>query len=220
MKPLALSPRLEAVRGFVDPTSVVADIGADHGQLILSLCEEGRIRQGYACENKAGPLAILKKAVEGRGFSNIVAVELADGISQLPETVDTVVLAGMGGELIVSILESQPKRLKNVKTLILAPNTAVPEVRKALNGLHFAIIAETMVEEKRHSYEILKAVRGPQVMDELDLAFGPVLRKTKSPEFIRYWQQRKAALDELLKKELSEKRRLELVIEKERLEHL
>ncbi len=220
MKTIALSPRLKAVGDFVLPNSVVADIGADHGQLILSLCEQGRISQGYACENKAGPFAILRQAVEKSPYSKNLAVELADGISQLPETIDTVVVAGMGGELIVSILESQPKRLKNVKTLILAPNTDTPEVRKALNTLGFAIIDETMVEEKRHVYEIIMAQRGAQDLNELDLLYGPCLRKAKSKAFVRHWDLRKATVKELLKKDISEKRREELKKEQERLELL
>jgi len=220
MKPIALSPRLKAVGDFVYPNSVVADIGADHGQLILSLCEQGRISQGYACENKAGPFAILRQAVEKSGFSKKVVVELADGLSHLPETIDTVVVAGMGGELIVSILESQPKRLKNVKTLILAPNTDVPEVRKALNTLGFAIIDETMVEEKHHVYEIIKAEHGTQDLHELDLLYGPCLRKAKSKAFVRHWALRKTVVEELLRKDISEKRREELLKEQERLESL
>ncbi len=220
MKPIALSPRLKAVGDFVFPHSVVADIGADHGQLILSLCEQGRIQKGYACENKAGPFAILRQAVEKQGLSKTIAVELADGISHLPETIDTVVVAGMGGELIVSILKSQPERLKNVKMLILAPNTDVPEVRKAINTLGFAIIGETMVEEKRHVYEIIQAERGSQDLSDLDLLYGPILRKARGQVFVRHWTSRKAAVEELLKKDISEKRREELQNEKERLDNL
>ncbi len=199
---------------------MAADIGADHGQLILSLCENGIISQGYACENKPGPFAVLRQAVTNSPFQNMIVTELADGLSQLPQTVDTVVVGGMGGELIVSILKSHPERLKTVKTLVLAPNTEVPSVRKALVELGFAIVSEKIVLEKARDHEILLAKRGKQTLDTLDLLYGPCLRREKSPAFLTFIQKRLQAIETLLDQKLSSPRREELLSEKERLEHL
>lgn len=220
MKPIALSPRLEAVKAFVPQGAVAADIGADHGQLILSLCENGIISTGYACENKPGPFARLQAAIANSPYREQITAELADGLTHLPETADTVVIAGMGGELLVSILNRSPKRLKTVKTLILAPNTDVPEVRKAVNRLGFAIKDEIMIAEKKRDHEILLAVRGPQTLNPLDILYGPCLRKARSSAFIAHQQKRLMAIEALLTQKLSMKRRSELLLEKERLESL
>jgi tRNA (adenine22-N1)-methyltransferase len=216
MKPLKLSRRLDAVAQMVKAGERLADIGSDHGQLIISLCESGKISQGYAVENKPGPYAILEQAIRDHHREHHIVTELADGISRLPQTIDTVVIAGMGGELIASILKSRPERLKNVKSLILAPNTEAPLVRQAVVDLHFTIVEETMIHEK-HDYEIIRAIQGASSLTEADILYGPLLRKEKSAVFLAKYQARLRVIDQLMKKPLSLRRLEALSMEKERL---
>ena len=96
-----LSKRLNKIYDFVDAGSIVFDIGADHGKLIIELVKTHKISHGYANENKKGPYNILSLACQN--YPNI-AVLFSDGIDNLPIDVNTLVLAGMGGHLIVNIL--------------------------------------------------------------------------------------------------------------------
>ena len=111
---MKLSKRLQAIYDMV-PNGVVADIGSDHGKLIISLFQNGIISKGYAIENKKGPYSRLVKAIEDSGCSDSIVPMFSDGISELPSDVDTIVIAGMGGFNIIEILKAHPLKLKNVK---------------------------------------------------------------------------------------------------------
>ena len=101
---MKLSKRLQAIYDMV-PNGVVADIGSDHGKLIISLFQNGIISKGYAIENKKGPYSRLVKAIEDSGCSDSIVPMFSDGISELPSDVDTIVIAGMGGFNIIEILK-------------------------------------------------------------------------------------------------------------------
>src|SRR5690554_2779581 len=97
-----LSPRLAAIAAFISSDDIVADIGSDHGKLPLYLNELGHTYV-YASENKSGPYNRLKKEI-GTPLNGQIEVALKDGLNDLPPHINTVVIAGMGGELIGEIL--------------------------------------------------------------------------------------------------------------------
>jgi len=214
--PIALSERLQTVYAMVRKGESVADIGSDHGLLIVALCHNGVISHGYASDNKKAPFQRLEKAVKDANLTDKIVVDLADGIAHLPSFIDTVVLAGMGGDLIAHILQAEPHRLDQVKHIIVAPNSHVPLVRFTLSKIGFCIVSETIVFEK-HYYEIIKAERGNVVYEELDFEYGPLLRSAKSETFKRKYAERLVSIDALLTEKLSSRRRAELLKEKERI---
>ena len=67
---MKLSKRLQAIYDMV-PSGVVADVGSDHGKLIISLFENGVITKGYAIENKKGPYDRLVKAIDEANATGI-----------------------------------------------------------------------------------------------------------------------------------------------------
>jgi len=214
--PTSLSERLQTVYAMVRRGESVADIGSDHGLLILALCQNGIISHGYASDNKKAPFLRLGKAVKAAGLSDYIVVDLADGVTRLPSFIDTLVLAGMGGDLMTRILQAEPHKLDGVKHIIVAPNSHVPLVRFTLSKIGFHITSEAIVFEK-HYYEIIRAERGVVVYDATDLEFGPFLRIEKSEIFKRKYAERLASIDALLTEKLSSKRRTELTTEKERI---
>ena len=140
------------------PSGVVADVGSDHGKLIISLFEGGVISKGYAIENKKGPYSRLVKAIEDSGCKEHIIPMLSDGISELPSDVDIVILAGMGGTNIIDILKAHPGKLKNVRTIIVDAHNAIPEMRKAICKLGYVIADEDIVLDAGKYYEIIKFV--------------------------------------------------------------
>jgi len=213
---MSLSERLQTVYDMVRKGETVADIGSDHGLLILALCHDGIISHGYASDNKKAPFQRLEKAIKSANLHDRIVVGLADGITRLPSFIDTVVLAGMGGDLITHILQAEPHKLDKVKHIIVAPNSHVPLVRFSLSKIGFRITSEAIVFEK-HYYEIMRAERGPVIYDENDLEFGPFLRKAKSDIFKQKYAERLASIEVLFTEKLSAKRRSELTKEKERI---
>ena len=62
-----------------------------------------------------------------------IRTRLSDGVLKLnPDEADSVVIAGMGGTLVMKILEEGKKVLVDVKELVLQPQSDIDKVRKYL----------------------------------------------------------------------------------------
>ena len=193
-----LSKRLQAIYNMV-PYSVTADIGSDHGKLMIALFNDGRIPKGYAVENKKGPYNRLTEALKEAHIEEDVVPLFSDGITDLPISVSTVVLAGMGGETILKILNDHPEKLKLVQTIIVDAHTSVPKLRKEISEMGFIIADEQIVEEDHIYYEIIKFIRSDVAYySENDLEFGPILRKEQSCLFKAKYEARLQEIDYLL----------------------
>jgi tRNA (adenine22-N1)-methyltransferase len=214
-----LSKRLKTILKMV-PKGVVADIGADHGKLMIALFEEGIISHGYAVENKQGPYNRLVKALTEKGLENDIVPLFSDGIKDIPDIVHTVIIAGMGGNLIIDILKKYPRKTKQLETIIVDAHTAIPKVREEISKLGFVIAEEKMVREDDIFYEIIKFVRADVAFyGDKDIEFGPILRNEKSATFKEKYQNRINEINKLLaKKNLPKDRADQLTKEKERIQ--
>ena len=96
--------RIEVICAHIPKSRVFADIGCDHGYCTQYALAHGLCERAYISDISA---ACLKKAEELLG-AEIAAGRCvpvcADGMDGLPEPPDCVLIAGMGGEEIVSIL--------------------------------------------------------------------------------------------------------------------
>ena len=218
---MKLSKRLQAIYDMV-PYGIAADVGSDHGKLIISLFENGQIAKGYAIENKKGPYNRLVKTIEEHHLLDDVVPLFSDGITDLPNVVDTVIIAGMGGNNIISILKAHPQKLKNVKTIIVDAHNAIPEMRQEICNLGYVIADEDIVYENKIYYEVIKFVAGEVAyLEDPDLEFGPKLRTEKSITFKAKHMDRLKEIDNLLStKKLPEVKIQELNAEKERIKHV
>ncbi|MBL3530064.1 SAM-dependent methyltransferase [Companilactobacillus zhachilii] len=190
-----LSKRLQAVYQMVDANTRVADIGSDHAYLPVELIEEKVANYAIAGEVAKGPMSRSKEDVEKFGLSDKIDVRLGDGLAVIKadDLIDTVVIAGMGGILIQSILtNATEEQLSHVKTLVLQPNIGEPLVRRWLVENNFKIIDEDIVEEDHHVYEIIKAekVTEPVTLTDAEFLMGPVLIQKKTPTFIAKWEHK------------------------------
>ncbi len=214
-----LSERLTAIYKMV-PKGIAADIGADHGKLMIALFEGGIITHGYAVENKKGPYNRLLKALQERNLEDDIVPLFSDGIKDLPETCHTVIIAGMGGNNIIDILKKYPNKTNQISTLIIDAHTAIPKVRREISDMGFVIADEKMVREDNIFYEIIKFIRADKAMyGDKDIEFGPILRSEKSATFKEKYQGRIIEINKLLdNKDLPKGRVIELTKEKERIE--
>lgn len=216
-----LSERLKTIYKMV-PKGMAADIGADHGKLMIALFEGGIVEHGYAVENKKGPYSRLVKALMEHNLEDKIVPLFSDGIKDLPPRVHTVIIAGMGGNNIIDILKKYPNKTKQIDTLIVDAHTNVPKVRKEVNKLGFVIADEKMIREDDVFYEIIKFVRADVAFyGENDIEFGPILRNEKSATFKEKYNGRIFEIDKLLSlKSLPKGRVEELSKEKERIQSI
>ena len=214
---MKLSKRLQVIYSMV-PFGVAADVGSDHGKLIITLFQDGKIEKGYAIENKKGPYDRLVKAIEQEGLLDDVVPLFSDGISDLPLCVDTVIIAGMGGLTIVEILKAHLSKLSHVDTIIVDAHNAIPVVRSEITKMGYIIADEKMVEEDGTYYEIIKFIKGEvKYYSKPEIEFGPILSAQKSALFRNKCQSRIKEIDNLLLHQLPEKRVIELKDEKQRI---
>ncbi len=204
-----LSKRLQTAYDFIPEGSVVADVGADHAQLTLTLLESGKIEWAQAIENKVGPFIRMKAAIDRSPCASHVECTQADGLDELSSNVDCLAILGMGGRLIVEILERGEEKLDAIDTIVLDPHKDLVLVREKLVELGFRIEDEAMVLESGTYYTIIKAVKGrlKKPYTKAELAFGPVLLKKKGPVFLSFCQENLKKVGKNLDKGLSEESR-------------
>jgi len=213
-----LSNRLQAIHDML-PKGVIADIGSDHGKLMIALFKSGKLIKGYAVENKKGPYQRLVKALEEAELIDTIIPLFSDGIDDLPPEVKHIVLAGMGGDLIVDILKKHPEKLKLISTIVVDAHGAVAKVREEVSKMGFAIAEEKMIKEDDKYYEIIKFIKADFASySDQDLEFGPLLRTEKSVTFKEKYTNRIHEIDILLTKDLPSSRIEELLKEKNRIE--
>ena len=137
-KKIELSKRLKLVASFVEPGAVVADVGTDHGYVPIWLVQEEVAAGGFAMDVNQGPLERAKAHIAACGLTDRIQVRLGDGLSALSdEEADTVIIAGMGGPLIVRILTEGLETARRMKRLILSPQSELPSVREFLERQGF-----------------------------------------------------------------------------------
>ena len=215
-----LSLRLQTIHDML-PKGVTADIGSDHGKLMIALFKSGKITKGYAIENKKGPYQRLVKALEAENLIDDIVPLFSDGIEDLPPEVKNIVLAGMGGDLIIKILKKHPEKLKLVSTIIVDAHGAVAKVREEISHMGYVIADEKIIKEDDKYYEIIKFIRADiAIYTNEDIEFGPILRNEKSATFKEKYSERIAEIDNLLSKDLPKARVEELVNEKHRIQNI
>ena len=217
---IKLSKRLQKIYDFIDDGSVVKDIGADHGKLIISLIENHKVSKDYANENKKGPYKRLELAT--KDYPNI-NISFSDGLEKLAKDVNTLVLAGMGGHLIAKILLDNAKKLDQIEYIIIDAHNDNSFIRKTIANLNYKIIDEDIVLENKVYYEIIKFQKTDKtkIYNDIELKYGPILVKNKPVLFIQKYQKRLEVIDKLLAiKSLSSYRKTNLKKERENLNNI
>ena len=108
---MELSSRLKTIASFVSEGMCVADIGTDHGYIPIYLTSEGMTDKAYAMDVNRGPLERAGENIRKEGLDGRIECILSDGMEKLPIDADSVVIAGMGGDLMEQILMGGEDRL-------------------------------------------------------------------------------------------------------------
>lgn len=151
-----LSQRLKTIASLVPLGASVCDIGTDHGYLSIYLKDNNIANKVIATDIREKP---LKNAQNNIAKSGVLGIEtrLCDGLSGIKENeVNTVIIAGMGGDVIAGILDCC-EWVKNNKevTLILQPMTSPEQLRRYLKANSFKIESEIALCENNKIYSVL-----------------------------------------------------------------
>lgn len=156
-----LTPRLQAVAQRVPQGQRLADVGTDHAYLPAWLLRRGRIPFAVCTDLRPGPLERARETVERQDVADRVSLRLCDGLSGVdPGEVDCVVIAGMGGETILRILEEAPWARE--KTCIVQPMSSLSDLRSGLRKLGLRIARETLAAEGETLYVVMELAPGAE----------------------------------------------------------
>lgn len=154
-KQLALQPRLHMLARLVPEGCRLTDVGTDHGYLPVALLQQGRIAAAIASDIGAEPLEHARRTAMQYGVDGM-DFRLCAGLSGVaPEETDVIVIAGMGGETIISILQDAPWTADGRHRLLLQPMTKASALRHWLADNGYTFTDEHLVEDKGRIYPIL-----------------------------------------------------------------
>ena len=162
------SKRLHAIIDWID-ADVIADVGCDHAYVAVDSILEHKALKAYACDIARGPLQRAQHTIDSYHVEEQVSCILMDGIENLPDDVQQIVIAGMGSSTIISILE---EGVKEDVSLLLSPHKDAHLLRQYLTTHGFEIVKEKIIQEEAHFYPILKVKKGIQMLSQEDVYYG------------------------------------------------
>lgn len=206
--------------GLVPRGVSACDVGCDHGFVAIHLVREHICPGVIAMDINRGPLLRAREHIESAGLSAYIETRLSDGLEKLAagET-ECMIAAGMGGRLIVKILEEYPEKRESLRYLVLQPQSELSCVRSYLRERNFVIRREDMVLEDEKFYPMMlaeaespeektvsgedgggakgardKAAAGEKILraKSLEDEFGPCLIRENHPVLSAYldrWEQ-------------------------------
>lgn len=161
MQNVKRSKRIEGLARLCQGAERIIDVGCDHAQLCALMTTEGGAKHAYASDIRPGPLENARRTIQALGLEHKITPVLCDGLAAFgPEDGDTIVIAGMGGDEISSILNRAPWVRRPEIRLILQPMTAADRLRRNLVQGGFAICQEIVIQEGGKLYTALEARAG------------------------------------------------------------
>ncbi len=188
-----LSHRLNKISQKVTQNGIIADIGTDHAYIPIFLYKNNKIKKAIACDISKGS---LKKAIDNVFKYNLqdnIETRLSNGLEKIKieDNVDTIIIAGMGGMLMIDILQKGKNIVDNAKELILQPQKDIQKVRMYLHKNNFKIIEDDILKDDGKFYNIIKAIKGKEdnLYKKEEYIFGRFEIQTKSYILKEYIQE-------------------------------
>lgn len=170
---MQLSPRLKLIADLVKPGSVLADIGTDHGYIPVYCVSEGICPMAFAMDVNPQPLDKARENIALYGLEKSIEIRLSNGLEALKiNEADTIVIAGMGGLLMMNILKDGEAVISEGTRLILQPMLAQKELREYLYENGYSIDDEYVCREDNKFYNIICATRQAEISPVLSCKTG------------------------------------------------
>lgn len=205
--------RITKIASYIYPYKKIADVGCDHGYLIIDAFEKMNIEKAVAIDNKKGPLSKAIENIKGKKYYKDVRFSLSSGIKDIDIDTECVVISGMGGKLITEIIEDDFNNLINVKRLLLVPHKDCKDVRICVLKYGFKPVFEKIIFDSGIYYTIIvcdKDNNNDKKYTDDELTFGPYLLEEKDELFIKMYEEKINNLSNILKNNLDDKTRYEI----------
>ncbi len=179
-----LSKRLLEIAKLVDENKVVYDIGSDHALLPCFLVTNKISQKVYAVDNKIGPLNHAKETIEKYGLEGKVIPLLSDGLNDVKDDGQIIVIAGMGYYTVMDIFKG--KDLSKHQKIIVQVNKDVDKLRQFISDNNYTILDEVILKEDKFYQIIVFNTNYHDSYSEKEIAYGPILLKKKDAILLEY----------------------------------
>ena len=191
--------RLEKIASMVQKGMITADIGTDHAFLPIMLVTEGICEKVYACDVAKGPLQAADTNICAKGLQSSITTILTDGLQDVPEDTQCVVIAGMGYQTARGILERAISRLDALQQIIVEVNRDTVSMRRWISEHGYTIVNETYVYDRGHDYVTIDFnTQKHEPYSILDLILGPVLKTEGNEEYAAFMKRRAEKIRHIL----------------------
>jgi tRNA (adenine22-N1)-methyltransferase len=189
-----LDNRLNAIYEMLGGIESVCDIGADHGKLALILAKNGA--RVIATDISGPSLRKTERLAKLHGAD--IDTRLSDGLSGVATgEVQAAIMAGMGQNTIIEIIKQSRQTVEACEFVVMQPMNGEYDLRSFLSGNGFNIVEESVAQEGKRLYCIIKAAPyGGGVLTEAEKYFGPCLLEDKNAlNAAKYFERNIAILE-------------------------
>jgi tRNA (adenine22-N1)-methyltransferase len=199
---LKLSPRLQKIADSIYNCDTLADIGTDHAYLPIYLVRKEAIKHAIASDINKGPIDIAESRIKANKLEAKIETRLGSGLTVLNENqADVIVIAGMGGMLIVDIISARIEVARSADMLVLQPMLDSGKLRAFLMDNGFEIFDEELAKEERKLYEILWVRKTEKLQEKPKfLDIGSILIEKKHPLLKEFIDKKIFELQNVIKK--------------------
>lgn len=215
--------RIDVLCAALRKAETFADVGCDHGYCSEYMLKNGLCQKAILSDISKGSLAKAESLLAPYIREGKAVAVLGDGFAGVPESVDEVLIAGMGGSEMISIL-SDKKHGFIPKYFVLQPMHDSEKLRRYLveNGAH--ILSDYTFKDGKY-YDLLVGTRekpARQVCDEYTEAafeFGRDNLKNMPAAFVERTKKQIANIEKYLREPaLQEDSKTALQLRRQRLQ--
>ena len=203
--------RIAFLASLAKDSNTLLDVGCDHGLTTIKALKYFNVKNAIASDINPGPLKMARYNIIKEGLENRCKIILSDGLKNISDDFDTLIISGMGGLLINKILLESFDKIKN-KKLIIQPNCEREDVRKFLTSHGFKIDDEYAFYDKDIYYEIIIFISGNENYNDDELLYGPFLIKEKNEAFIKHYKIKRdnllSSIDKIKDKKIREEKKM------------
>lgn len=181
---IKLSKRLLSIANLVEDNSRVADIGCDHGLVSIYLAMNRQNINVIASDINQHALDNAIKNINKYHLEDKIKVCLSNGLDNINDKIDTIIISGMGGHTIVDILINNQEKLNPVNNIIIQSNNDIEYVRRKIVKLGYYIKKEELILDKNIYYTVILFNKGKKKYTNKEYYFGPILLKENNKIFI------------------------------------
>ena len=179
----------------------VADVGTDHAYLPIYLVKNGICAEALACDINQGPIESARANIAAAGLSERIGTLRTDGLHGVESfQPDDMMIFGLGGELIIRILEEAAWVMNERIGLVLQPMSRAHLLRAYLLENGFSIVGETLSHEDKYYQTIAARYCGRvETYTEEELLLGKWNIETVPPHFEGFLRHEIGVYEAILK---------------------